>query len=125
MFDLQKNKSPFFFSFVRTTMTTPCIVCYRPVNSVTSPGLVMGCCEQVVCETCMQILAEHCPICDRNRLNKVIDCENCSEPTKMHNSRVCDVCEDLCCIQCSEKLNCCVNTRTNGIICVHCVCTRC
>jgi hypothetical protein len=45
-------------------------------------------------------------------------------PTSIYQSRVCGVCEDLCCVNCSEKMDCCINAA-NESICVHCVCTNC
>ena len=103
----------------------PCIVCHNEVNTANSPGLKTYCCGQVQCETCMAILAEHCAVCDRGLLNRQVPCFNCGADTRMHESRCCIACEELCCVNCSVKDNCCVDGRSGDVVCVHAVCDRC
>ena len=106
------------FSSFRKKMTSPCIVCFKHIHVASCPGLKTRCCGQYQCETCMQVLAEHCAICDRRNLNRQIPCETCQRQTSMFLSRVCESCDHLCCISCSEKMNCCVNSVTGETICV-------
>ena len=114
-----------FLSISVDTMTSPCLVCLKEVNVSNSPGLKCSRCTKYHCETCWSIMAEHCSICDRSHINRESACNNCGESTRLFQSRVCEVCEDLCCVRCSEKQNCCVNSTTNETICVHCVCNNC
>ena len=88
------------------TQTTQCLVCHNTVR-MCDLGLKLQCCGNYQCEACMNILAEHCSICDRTLLNMVIPCGNCGLGTKMYQSRACSSCEmTLHCVRCEDTAIC-------------------
>ena len=104
-------------------ITETCIVCLRDdMDTVVCCGLQLPC-GHWQCERCSNKLAGHCAICHRNFLNTPTPCHNCGTPKVMHQSRVCDVCERLCCVSCSTPSECCVDN--DGPVCVHARCGEC
>ena len=121
----QVSKEFIYYRIIFGIMTSPCLVCFKEVNMAIFPGLKCNKCTKYQCETCLNIMGGNCSICDRSNTNRERSCNNCGEPIRTFQSRVCEVCQGLCCVGCSDKEDCCVSSSTNQTICIHCVCSNC
>ena len=100
---------------------TQCIVCHDDIDIVRDCGLFPRCGNHThwQCESCQEILAEHCAICDRGVINNIRPCTTCGERIALFQSRACANCEALCCVGCSKPAGCC---RPK---CLHVFCPDC
>ena len=75
-----------------------CIICYDGYDK----EVLINCekCNNKVCFECKFKLEGLCPLCDRDELNELHECERCNMYDKLMAMYVCDICNELYCRFC-------------------------